>query len=196
MSLDSLKYLEKDRINGCNLYAYCGNDPIDFVDPSGNLSILIGISTAALIKMIAIVAVAIAASVAVANIEKETHAISNSLNNLQNTIEDVTDDIKDLIITYTAALIVKQNYGTREDHHIVARKDPRAWFGRIILKDCGIDINDGRNIAKMRKEYHKVIHTNLYYAILNTSMGVAYFVGGKQGVVNTLDFYKTVLEGL
>ena len=27
MSLDSIEYLEEDRVNGCNLYAYCGNDP-------------------------------------------------------------------------------------------------------------------------------------------------------------------------
>ena len=28
MSLDSIEYLEEDRINGCYLYAYCGNDPV------------------------------------------------------------------------------------------------------------------------------------------------------------------------
>jgi hypothetical protein len=35
MSLDSIDYAEPDRLNGCNLYAYCGNNPIMYVDPSG-----------------------------------------------------------------------------------------------------------------------------------------------------------------
>ena len=40
MSLDSIEYLEEDRINGCNLYAYCGNDPVNYFDESGHSAIL------------------------------------------------------------------------------------------------------------------------------------------------------------
>jgi len=35
MSLDSIEYLEEDRINGCNLYAYCMNDPVNYFDSIG-----------------------------------------------------------------------------------------------------------------------------------------------------------------
>ena len=36
MSLDSLKYLDHETLNGMNLYAYCNNDPVNFYDYKGN----------------------------------------------------------------------------------------------------------------------------------------------------------------
>ncbi|MBQ9144921.1 MAG: RHS repeat-associated core domain-containing protein [Clostridia bacterium] len=41
ISPDSIEYLDPERINGLNLYAYCGNDPVNYVDPSGNLPFFI-----------------------------------------------------------------------------------------------------------------------------------------------------------
>ena len=35
ISPDSIEYLEPESINGLNLYAYCYNNPINFVDPDG-----------------------------------------------------------------------------------------------------------------------------------------------------------------
>ena len=37
ISPDSLKYLVPETCNGLNLYAYCGNNPVMFVDPNGTL---------------------------------------------------------------------------------------------------------------------------------------------------------------
>ncbi len=36
ISQDSLEYADPETINGLNLYAYCGNNPVMSVDPSGN----------------------------------------------------------------------------------------------------------------------------------------------------------------
>ena len=49
MSLDSLEYIDESKINGCNLYAYCGNDPVNNFDPSGHSAILIGLIIGAII---------------------------------------------------------------------------------------------------------------------------------------------------
>ena len=35
MTIDGIEYLDPDTINGLNLYAYCGNNPVMNVDPNG-----------------------------------------------------------------------------------------------------------------------------------------------------------------
>ena len=40
ISPDSIEYLDPESINGLNLYAYCGNDPVNKYDPSGHSAIL------------------------------------------------------------------------------------------------------------------------------------------------------------
>ena len=39
ISPDSIEYLDPNSINGLNLYAYCGNNPVNRFDPSGHFPI-------------------------------------------------------------------------------------------------------------------------------------------------------------
>ena len=39
ISPDDTGYLDPDSVNGLNLYCYCNNDPVNYVDPSGHLGI-------------------------------------------------------------------------------------------------------------------------------------------------------------
>jgi len=40
INADTLEYLEPQKINGLNLYAYCSNNPVMYIDPTGHISLL------------------------------------------------------------------------------------------------------------------------------------------------------------
>ena len=51
ITIDDLSYLDPESINGLNLYAYCGNNPVMNIDPSGHsfTAILIGLAVSFLV---------------------------------------------------------------------------------------------------------------------------------------------------
>ncbi len=52
LTIDSVEYLEPGSVNGLNLFAYCSNNPVNMVDPSGHsflAALLISMGVAALI---------------------------------------------------------------------------------------------------------------------------------------------------
>ena len=40
INADDIDYIEPETLMGCNLYAYCGNNPVMYVDPSGHFLVL------------------------------------------------------------------------------------------------------------------------------------------------------------
>ena len=52
------------------------------------------------------------------------------------------------------------------------------------------------NLVYVKKGYHRVLHTNLYYMILNTSIEIGYIVNGSDGVVDVLGFFQSSLGAL
>ena len=56
ITIDDISYLDPDSINGLNLYAYCGNNPVMCVDPSGTFAFstfLIGLAISSLVTWVA-----------------------------------------------------------------------------------------------------------------------------------------------
>ncbi len=56
INADTIDYLDPESINGLNLYAYCGNNPINLYDPNGHIPIDtivdIGFAISSLIELI------------------------------------------------------------------------------------------------------------------------------------------------
>ncbi|TNR15405.1 type IV secretion protein Rhs, partial [Escherichia coli] len=81
-------------------------------------------------------------------------------------------------------------------HHIVAWDDPRALGARKILEKYGIHIDSAENGIFLKhvdpnslqpESYHRVIHTNKYYADVEARLADAAKANGKQGVLDELD---------
>ncbi|HAN8568378.1 TPA: Rhs family protein [Escherichia coli] len=75
-------------------------------------------------------------------------------------------------------------------HHIVAWDDPRALGARKILEKYGIHIDSAENgifLKHVPGSYHRVIHTNKYYADVEARLADAAKANGKQGVLDELD---------
>ena len=196
ISPDDTSYLDPKSVNGCNLYCYCNNDPVNFVDPSGCEPLTATISVG-LILLYAFVSLSL---IAVTGMNSKTNVQNINIPNsaLELDKDETFDILKTLIATYATGLIAKKWYDSEEEHHIVARKAPRAWISRLILdfKDVNIDIEDPLNKVNMKKGYHKVLHTKVYYKILNYSMITSYVINGRDGVVWLLNTYRTILGGL
>ena len=56
LNLDSINYLDPSSINGLNLYAYCGNNPVMGYDPNGTFFITIGVLSVVAKVVLAVVA--------------------------------------------------------------------------------------------------------------------------------------------
>ena len=125
---------------------------------------------------------------------------SDSIFGITNLIEEKVNEalntIKTNIEIFALGLKYKRIYDSNERHHIVAKRALRAYPARKILEMSNIDIGDERNLVDVKKGYHRVMHTNAYYLLLNTSMIIAYSVNGSKGVEDVLEFYKRILGGL
>ena len=74
MTVDDVSYLDPDTINGLNLYAYCGNNPVMCADPNGTFAITFG----GLLLSIAIGAV-ISAAISVASVKDKECSIEDKI---------------------------------------------------------------------------------------------------------------------
>ena len=52
ISQDSIEYLDPESINGLNLYAYCGNNPVMYVDYNGNYAVSTILAVVGLIALL------------------------------------------------------------------------------------------------------------------------------------------------
>lgn len=172
----------------CNLYSYCCNSPIIFADHTGHSITLVILGTTIVIDAVMVYIACIFVLVPL------LFQLIRDLPRIVYAIGEMVDDLFDaLAYVLDKALSTYKRFG-KNNHHIIAKAAPAASIARNIWRDdCDMDINNWRNIARIKTTLHVFLHTGGYYAAVNALVQEGYDLGGKRGVLRTVDFIRTIL---
>ena len=191
-----------------HLYAYCANNPINYVDPSGHIA---QVATKSIISsginnifMVSTSSIAAIAAICVGSFlvycgykmmtnkvkqwTKENVGTTARKQGLTGTYSE--EYLEGLAISVARSQKVKRNKD--EKHHIVAKKASKAKLSQDILKSVKIDIDSEKNTIMLDYRLHRTLHRNTYYSSVNFLLSRC----GKNRikVINTLRGIKTQLR--
>ena len=87
INIDSVCYIAPELLNGLNLYAYCLNNPVMYVDPYGTFLISIGATIA--LSTLGVLGIGAA-------VEIVFHPIEKTINNISNWVGDLYYDLNNI----------------------------------------------------------------------------------------------------
>ena len=170
-------------INCYNMFAYCGNDPVNKCDPNGRFFLTATICGVAIWKIGLAIIASVALIVAADSIAKNPPSIPSI--SLPKTNSKPKTDSK----AKESAQAIPKKTPRDPVHHIVAQNDKRAAESRQILRDVGIEpVTDSRNLVVLPRSYHASLHTNAYYNYITERLRPV--AGDKAGVEATLASLK------
>ena len=199
---------EQNGLLRCNLFTYCINSPIGNNDLGGNFavtaSVIIGVSLIA----VEVVAAAIILGIAIYQICQEVKAYAPAIKAVVETaIVYTTTLAEQRAQTYLETELdiacakdeIRNKKKGGDDHHIVAKNDPRAAVSKKIINSVGILTDSPLNRVNIDKRYHQVIHTTAYHAAV-TIMITSSFIRGKitnserETVRSTLSTIRKIIQ--
>ena len=141
---------------GGNMFAYCGNNPVNRFDPDGD--VFLGI---ALWKIGIAFAASLGLFVGAKSIIDNPPALPPITLPKFEFKSKAAEKSKDSEKSNSPALPRKSKDPI---HHIVAKADSRAAESRQILRDVGIEpVTDLRNLVPLPAKYHASLHTTAYH---------------------------------
>ncbi len=207
---------------GTNMFAYCNNNPVMYVDPDGETpSVLTAITSSVIVTLLTAVT-AFCLGLLISSIANELQriisvfatdrigmAIKTNYWLTKHSTKGVLNTIKVLETAWatTFASIVldtvksmKNKKNSEAKHHIVAKNDKRAKISRDILLDSGLSLDGNYNTVYLYKCFHSVLHTSAYHYNVRLLMIGADDLANhyrdvslKESVFATLYLMKTIL---
>ena len=169
---------------GYNLYLYGENNPIVFIDSSGNDAV-------AMLSFLGIIFV-VSAVVTTCRIitsperrkvwreltESIVSGIKSSLIGIGIAFQWCLSRTEEIIAGMEKSFArtkCKPNYKTTtEDHHIVAKRATDANIAREVLRTLEINIDGSANMVRIKTGLHRRLHTKKYYSLVNAIVVPAY----------------------
>ena len=158
INADSL--IDNRGVHTQNVFAYCGNNPVNHVDSDGHSAlVIVGIVCAgALIATASYLFVKTVTSRDFQNSWKA--AVNSAICSVNGAIDRIQEKIKK---SFEKARTVPSYKRYEEDHHIVAQKAKTAEPARRILEKVGIDYyNDEVNHVILKTGLYRRLHSKLY----------------------------------
>ena len=147
------------------MFAYCGGNPVIRCDDSGEDYVL---AKADLISPYGGFYI------------PESYALGGLAAAAVAAIDDVWDDIKQSLSNSLARVKTPQKYRSEtESHHIAAKGSYKAAEARAILEELFPQgVESPANKVDLLTRVHRRVHTNLYYATVNSIIVYAYEAAG------------------
>ena len=183
---------------GNNMFAYCNNNPVNYVDPSGHCRSCILGTMKSEFSYASICDMGGGGGFGGAIITFDL------LKYLTEAAESLENQIREKLSQSLAKATNQKQYKTQyEEHHIAAKKSPFAKEAADILNEVlpgGVE--DSMNKVMLKTSVHRRIHTYLYYGFVNSVIIFAYESAGNrqsqqyENVVNALGFLRIFLLSL
>ena len=172
---------------GTNMFAYCNNNPVMFVDPTGEdaiavaSGILVAVFTAiglsVIISLLANEILKLLPSLDLSSIKRAIETIAEgkiqTVKLIRTFVKSLSKSMADYVELVISEALTKAkqsilNNNRYDIHHIVAKKAPAGIFGRLVLAAVGMEIEDQKNKVAIKYKLHAYLNTNSY----NTGVGI------------------------
>ena len=171
---------------GTNMFAYCGNNPVIHRDDSGEDYALCKADMVSSYSGFSI---------------PRSYVYSGIGITVGALIGNTWDYIEETVSKSIAKVKTQKEYRSQtEVHHIVAKQSRKAAEARAILEEIFPDgVENPLNKVELKTIVHRRVHTNLYYATVNSLVVYAYdSAGGNKekaasNVINTLNTVRVSL---
>lgn len=199
-----------------NLFAYCSNDPVNYVDHTGHAAtaaityIVIGVIFATFALMMAYILQDVFLTLWLDYLKPEMDTlltavqatimypasqVATAIDEIRKKMTNVETYISDKLKEYVACPSYAGNYHI---HHIVAKDAPQAAVSRDIYNKSGYsNIDDPINLVSIKAGVHQHLHTNFYYGMVELILRSVYIEnspGNKDRVAKKLDEIKAYLS--